>query len=308
MLRRTFLKSTSAALLTGMTRDLWAEDIAIKKKLDWSNGMKPLYCLAYIDPENKNHKNQEEFISKYPISVIPQDNRPRYISFKQRLRELNNTQKIFGYMMLIDENGLRGPAHELVRKVNNSWLTLPGGIVPTKDIPSGNIKKRRLYDPRSAEFRSRFVEACQLLVDQHDFDGIFLDNCTIYGRFASIPVLGDDLLEGLQQLITEIRTALPETILIGNTRYNFTGLNGEMNEGRPNELVKEAKPIPGQVQPYINMFHYYMKGSSKKDLLFAENYFRLALQNKCFFGTGINPQTIRWYEFFDRVLAEYEIV
>ncbi|MFW5444433.1 MAG: hypothetical protein ACKE51_09025 [Methylococcaceae bacterium] len=305
MQRRTFLKGASATLLGSLSPEIYSAPV-IKTKIDWSHGMQPLYCLAYIDPEYKLHKGQESFIAKYPITVIPQESSSKYFRFRKKLAALNPQQKVLAYQITLDENGLRGPGHELLRYVRNSWLTLPGGIVPTIDIRSGNVLKRRIYDPRDAEFRERFVEACQLLVNKYEFDGIFLDNCTIYARFASIPFLGDSLKQGLQQLIQEIRSALPNTILMGNSRYNWSGLNGEMNEGRPKELSKEAAVFSGHVAPAFDMYHYYMKDNN--DLIAAEQNFRLALANRCFYGTAINAQTIKWYPFFEKVLSEYEIV
>ena len=60
MERRTFLKATGAALISSMINESKAATIQ-KTKIDWSHGMKPLYCLAYIDPLYKLHKNQENF-------------------------------------------------------------------------------------------------------------------------------------------------------------------------------------------------------------------------------------------------------
>jgi len=305
MQRRTFLKGAGAAMIGGLSHSGLSNAEINKPKITWSNGMKPLYCLAYIDPLNKSHKGQERLIAKYPMAVIPQDARSRYSFFRKRLRILNPQQKVIAYQMTLDENGLRGPGHEFLRKVKNSWLTLPGGIVPTIDIPSGKVLKRRIYDPRDSEFRQHFVEACQLLINQYEYDGIFLDNCTIYGRFSSIPYLGESLKQGLQQLILDVRKALPNAILVGNTRYDWNGLNGEMNEGRPHELPKETTFFSGHAKPSFDMYHYYMKNNN--DLITAEQNFRLALENQCFFGTGINAQTIKWYPFFDRILSEYEI-
>lgn len=158
--------------------------------------------------------------------------------------------------------------------------------MPTINIPSGNVLKRRIFDPRIPQFRDKFVKACELLVHQHGFDGyFFFDNCTIYGFLYSIPVLGHELLDALHELISDVRNALPNTLLIGNSRYSINGLNGEMNEGRPSELVEEAKPINGHSRPYINMYHHYMNSLDEKNILFAEKQFRIALENKCFFGT-----------------------
>ncbi len=305
MQRRFFLKSTSAVLMSAISPGIYP-NFAIKSTIEWSHGMKPLYCLAYIDPEYKLHKGQESSIAKYPITVIPQESSSKYYRFRKKLAGLNSQQKVLAYQMTLDENGLRGPGHELLRKVNNSWLTLPGGIIPTIDIPSGKVMKRRIYDPRDEEFRQRFVEACKLLVNKYEFDGIFLDNCTIYGRFANVPYLGSSLKQGLQQLIQDVRSALPDTILLGNSRYNWKGLNGEMNEGRPKELSKEVAFFSGHVKPHINMYQYYMKKSN--DVLVAEQNFRLAIANQCFFGVAVNAQTIKWFDFFDKVLSEYEIV
>ena len=303
MLRRTFLKSLGAASLYMPFSNSLSK---VDARITWSSGLKPLYCLAYIDPEYPPHKGQELSISRYPLAIIPQDSRSRYSCFRNRLRVLNPHQKVLAYQMTLDENGLRGPGHELVRKVKNSWLTLPGGVVPTINIRSGNILKRRIYDPRDPEFRQSFVEACQILINRYEFDGIFLDNCTIYGRFASIPILGESLMQGLQQLIQEVRAVIPNAILVGNSRYNWRALNGEMNENRPEELSEEATSFSGHVPPVINMYYYKM--NDRDNLLSAELNFRLALKNRCFFGTGVNAQTIEWYPIFDKVLSEYEVV
>ncbi len=306
MLRRTFLQGAGAALLSGYTTKILSAAESNSSVINWSNGIKPLYCQAFIDPANKVHRGQELAISKYPIALIPQDNRVQFGQFRTKLRRLNPLQTVLAYHATLDENGVPGPAHDLVRKLKNSWITLPGGIVPTIDLKSGNVLKRRIYDPRDAAFRKTFIDACGLLIDKYKFDGIFLDNCTIYPIFANIPYLGDELKQGLQELIHEVRLAFPKTILIGNSSYTWSYLNGEMNEGRPKDLPKEALDISGHTDPKINMFHYYMKDQS--DLIHAENNFRFAIENHCFYGTGINAQTIRWYPFFDKVLSEYKIV
>lgn len=306
MERRTFLKATGAALISSVINESSAA-IVQKTKIEWSQGMKPLYCLAYIDPLNKLHKNQEQFIARYPITVIPQDSQASYFQFRNRLRKLNPDQKVLAYQVVLDENELRGPGHERIRKLNNSWLELPGGVVPTINVKSGGkYKEFRLYDPRDPLFRSEFVESCKTMVNKNGFDGIFLDNCTIYARFASVPFWGDELKAALQQLILEVRDALPNAILIGNSRYNWDGLNGEMNEGRPNELAQEMTSYPGHVEPAISFYHYYMKNNN--DVIEAEKHLKLAIENQCFFGTGINAQTIKWYPFFDSILSKYEII
>ncbi len=306
MLRRTFLQGAGAALATTFSPSILSAVSDERPIIDWSSGMPPLYCLAYIDPANKLHRGQELTISKFPIAVIPQDNRVQFGQFRKKLARLNPTQIVLAYHATLDEHGIPGPAHDIVRKAKNSWITLPGGITPTIKLQSGNILNRRLYDPRNREFKDRFIEACGLLIDKYNFDGIFLDNCTVYPVVGNIPFLGDELRQGLQDLITEVRNAFPKAILIGNSSYSWAGLNGEMNEGRPKDLPKEARPFAGHSKPNINMFHYIMKDNN--DLIHAENNFRFALDNQCFYGTGINYQTIKWYPFFDKVLSEYKIV
>lgn len=313
MLRRTFIQGAGIALGSALAPSTLIaaptqNEMAIQANniIDWSSGMKPLYCLAYIDPANKLHRGQERTIAKFPIAVIPQDNRPQFGPFRIKLRQYNPTQKVLAYHATLDEHGVPGPAHDIIRKAKNSWITLPGGITPTIDIPSGKVLKRRIYDPRNLEFRQRFIEACDLLINKYKFEGIFLDNCTIYPKFRNIPFLGDELMEGLQQLITEVRNEFQNAILIGNSSYSWAGLNGEMNEGRPNDLIKEAKSLETHVEPYINMYHFFMKNDG--DLVNAEKNFRHALENRCFYGVGVNTTKITWYPFFDKVLLEYRIV
>ncbi|MEQ1637424.1 MAG: putative glycoside hydrolase [Methylococcales bacterium] len=311
--RRDFIKkAATGAVVLSQSNLIAAATISPKVSsptiIDWSHGMKPLYCLAYIDPLYKPHQGQESFIAKYPIAVIPQGSIPRYTDFRNNLRKLNPQQKVLAYQVTLDENELLGPGHDqLFRKLKNSWLTLPGGIVPTISVKSaGKVKKFRIYDPRDLTFRKQFVEVCKVLVNQNGFDGIFFDNCTIYSQFINIPILGKQLVDALQQLILEVRSELPNALLIGNSRYNFKGLNGEMNENRSASLAQEVMSLQGRGVPSYDMYHYYMKNSN--DLLNAEYHFRYALANRCFFGTGINPQTIGWYPFFDKVLSQFQIV
>jgi hypothetical protein len=307
MLRRTFLQGAGAVLASSLSPSVLSATSSNKSIIDWSNGIKPVYCLAYIDPANKLHRGQELEISKYPIAVIPQDNRVQFGQFRTKLKRLNKNQKILAYQLTLDENEIPGPGHDLIRKLKNSWLTLPGGIKASINVKSAGVYKDfRIYDPRDLVFRQKFIEACKLLVNKNGFDGIFLDNCTIYGMYSNIPILGNELMNALQSLIDEVRIALPNTILIGNSRYNWNGLNGEMNEGRPSELPKEVAGFSGHASPQINMYHYYMKNSN--DLINAEQNFRWALENQCFFGTGINNQTIKYYNFFDKILSEYQIL
>ena len=60
--RRSFLCNVASTSLALMCSDGIAESNAKQnnKIIDWSHGMPPLFCTAYIDPGIKSQQNQEK--------------------------------------------------------------------------------------------------------------------------------------------------------------------------------------------------------------------------------------------------------
>lgn len=261
---------------------------------EWCNGMPPVYCLAYIDPNNPKHQNQDDAIARFPMALVPQDDRGYFKRWREGLRNKNSKIRLLAYICTIEETDVPGPGHRAVRPVTSAWVRHLG-VTPTVD------GRRRIYDPRNKDWQDAFVRACVLTMNSDAYEGIFLDQCSVFTKAAPIPSIFDEMKDALEQTLVRVREQLPNAILIGNSRYSWAGLNGEMNEGRPEDLAKEVAAPATHVRPFLNLFHHYIK---EPDLREAESLFRLALKNRCFYGCCVNAQTIGWYDFFDSVLAE----
>lgn len=278
------------------------------KTINWSQGIKPLFCTAYIDPGIDVQKNQEKCVAKYPIALVPQDNRKHFVRWRDKVRGINPNIKLMGYQMVIEETAVPGPGHDILRTIDNSWVKYPGGYtlkVTYKTAPEKN-KYKRVFDPRQPEWQRGFIESCEATLNSYPFDGLFLDQCTIYIKAAINPITRSEMHEALNETLHELRRRVGDKILLGNSRYNWEALNGEMNESRPAELVNETRLTEKHYQPRLELFHYYMKNFNEPEKVRA--MFQLALNNKVFFGTSINAQTVRWHELFDELLNNYTII
>jgi hypothetical protein len=269
----------------------------------WSHGMPPLFCTAYIDPGIDSQKGQERFVAKYPLALVPQDDRKHFRRWRDDVRNINPEIKLLAYQMVIEETTVPGPGHDFLRQVKDSWVSYPGGYTPTVTFRTAVGKRdHRIYDPRSNEWQNRFLEACHKTLNSYPYQGLFLDQCTVYAKAALIPSVRDEMHAALQSALYELRKAHPDKIIIGNSRYSWGGLNGEMNESRPLDMAKESSHYQWHVKPRYELFHYYM--NSHLDEV-AKDLFVKAISNQMFYGAGINAQTVRWYPFMDDVLSEH---
>lgn len=278
-----------------------------KQIIDWSYGHKPLFCIAYIDPGIEVQKGQEAEVAKYPIALVPQDNRLRFRRWRDKVRRLNPDIKLLAYQMVIEETGIPGPGHELMRTLEDPWVRYPGGIVPTVTFATNvSGKRKRIFDPRRELWQQAFIQACQSTLASDDYDGLFLDQCTVYNKAALDPRVKREMLNALGATLDTLRSTLPNELIIGNSHYSWPALNGEMNENRPKRAAKEFLIDARRKVPRMELFHKYYRDGETSDEL--KDYFNLALKNKAFFGCALNAQTARWLPMFDQVLANYEIV
>jgi len=314
MTRRGFLAASSATLMMPMGMAAPIPDIlfpasnqpyAGKPLIDWSYGMRPLFCIAYIDPGIKSQQGQEEQVAKYPIALVPQDDRAHFRWWRERVRRLNPNIKMLAYQMVIEETTVPGPGHDVMRSAEKSWFHR-GEISPTVTYrTSTSAKRKRIFDPRLDEWQEKFLSACDQTLRSDDYAGIFLDQCTIYRSIIRNPIVYREMTDALQQTLLALRERHPSKIIIGNSRDSWLGLNGEMNESRPKDLKKETRILPDRGSSRLELFHYYMQ--NHHDTEAARKLFLLALENKAFFGVNVNAQTVREYKFIDEVLDDYII-
>lgn len=282
-------------------------DVISDNVIDWSWGMKPFFCVAYINPGIKSQKNQEKHIAKYPIAIVSQGTQKYYLEWLDRIVGINPKIKLLGYQMVIEETLNPGPGHDILRSAKNAWVTYPDGTIPTVTYRT-NVKntRKRIYDPRSNSWQRKFIDGCSAVLDSYRFDGLFLDQCTVYSGAAKNKDDFRGMMDSLNEALILLRERYPEKIIIGNSKYNWTALNGELNESRPNKIIAEMDTEFIRNVKRLEMFHLYTQESYSDE--FIKKLIRDAFASKAFFGCSPNAQNVRWLSVFDDVLKEYSIV
>lgn len=280
-----------------------ADDAMIDLPVNWSNGLPPLFCTAYIDPTLPPQQGQERVVAKYPLALVPQDSRQAFRAWRDKVKSINPAIKLLAYQMVIEESTVPGPGHDIVRKVNKHdvWVTYPGGITPK--ITWDN-KQYRIYDPRSTIWQNAFLEACEATYHNYPYDGLLLDNCTVYRVASLLPSVRAEMLAALNEVLLKLRARLPQAIIIGNTSEHFSALNGAVNENRPNDLPQEASQRD-YIQPTFVLSQLIVDTATPDDSVIRKNL-ALALNNQCFFGVAAPTyQRAYWPPIFDSVVSAY---
>ncbi|MCA9422238.1 MAG: hypothetical protein KC592_14540, partial [Nitrospira sp.] len=263
----------------------------------------PLFCTAYIDPGIPTQANQEAIIARYPLTLVPQDMRAKHIQWRNRIKHLNSNILMLGYQMVIEETSVPGPGHDRMRLVKDSWCEYPGGYHPTvKGYPSN--RDLRIFDPRRVEWQEAFLEACRAMLGSYPYNGLFLDQCTVYEKAHPIPTVKAEMRHALQITLLRLRHEFPNTILIGNSSYNWQGLNGEMNEGRPEQILLEFAPFDGHVQPTMDLYATILKDPT--DIERVKQDMALVHSLGAFFSAAVDYQHVLWFDAFDEVIAKYK--
>jgi hypothetical protein len=307
--RRDFIKGaltvTAASALLPLAGQAETLPQAIVDMLpaDWSHDMPPLFCTAYIDPTIAAQKNQEALVAKYPIALVPQDSRLVYQTWRDKVRNLNPSIKLMAYQQVITENIIPGPGHDILRKINNKagvWVSYPQNsnlITPTA------FGGRRVYDARSKVWQDAFLDACEAAYHGDQFEGLFLDNCTIFHLSVPIPSLQQEMTDALSQTLVKLRQRLPSTVIIGNTGDHFSSLNGAMNEDRSRDVSTQGKVRDYQA-PVINLYQF-ITDMKNPDMTKIKAELQQCLTHQSFFGLShLNDfQHVHWPALFDEVVA-----
>ena len=261
----------------------------------------PLFCVAYITPDAPGQENQQAIVARYPLALVPQDNRPVFRIWRDRVKELNPDILMLGYQIVIEESTVPGPGHDVMRTIKNSWCNYPGGFIPTVGKKG---KQRRIYDPRSNVWQERFLEACDRTLASYPFDGIFLDQLTVYFKSHPSPFARKEMLEALRDAVLKLRREFPNVILIGNSSYSFTGLNGEMVENRIGDAQTELAPFHGHAQPRMELVHTILKNPADVENLVRD--MPIAHARQAYYGASVDYQHVLWFEQFEAVVENYK--
>lgn len=258
----------------------------------------PIYAVAYIDPGLKSQQGQEATVARYPIALVPQDDRPHFRRWRDDVRRLNPRIILLAYQMTMEETTVPGPGHDRLRLARDSWCTWPGGAPVWGGKPE---KRRRLYDPRKAEWKERFLEACAVTLRSYPYDGLFLDQCGVFFLHSLPPHVRRQMRKHLGETLMELRRRQPGAVLIGNSSYDWEGLNGEMSEADESRFDNEFRSFAGHAQPQIDLGLVLLDETTGND-----DYVRRRLISTCrhgaLFSAAASYQHVPWFRVYDEVL------
>lgn len=206
-------------------------------------------AFSYVTP--KKHSGQEDIIAKFPLVVVPQQlTNGRDRKWKDRIREKNPDVMMLGYQVVCEEvEGDYGPGD---RKIMHLGFESNDGYIRYPDLSIPKNGPRKLLDMRKEQWQEAFLNACRQVMSSYEYDGIFLDQCTVYVIHHPEQSVRDEMLAALRVFIRDVlRPEFPDKLLIANSRYRFDGINGELMEDRLD--VNEIIPYTGHTQPEMNM-------------------------------------------------------
>ncbi len=266
-----------------------------------SNLLFPLFCVAYVTPDNPQQRGQEYLVARYPLAIVPQDDRKSFKQWRDKVKLINPNITMLGYQIVIEETTVPGPGHERMRSVKESWCTYPSGFVP-KVGPLW--KRKRIFDPRSAEWQSAFLHACSLTLKSYPYDGLFLDQCSIFQISHPERLVRAEMQSALQKTLTELRKLFPDKILIGNSNRHWKDLNGEMWEDITYLPNKDESSVivhrPPQVELILKVVNSNVDEETVKLLM------QQAHAKGASFGISQTYQQILWYGIFDEVMEAHQ--
>ncbi len=258
----------------------------------------PLFCVAYIDPNVPGQGGQEALVARYPLALVPQDMNASFWQWRDRVKGRNPNIVMLGYQMTIEETTVPGPGHAVLKQISDAWCVYPNGFVPT--VGSRGL---RIFDPRKPEWQQNFLKACQTTLESYPYDGLFLDQCTVFGIANPLESVRAEMRQALQDALLALRNAFPTKVFIGNSSFQWRGLNGEMNESRLADLGS-ASSFTGHVDPVMPLYvsrlrHAFDVGVMKKEMAKARAHGAL-------YGASVDYQHVLWFDEFDEVLAEFK--
>ena len=260
------------------------------------------FCTAYITPDAPGQSGQEATVARYPLALVPQDTRAAFVQWRDRVRQLNPGIVLLGYQIVIEETLDPGPGNDELRKLtaNSSYCVYPGGYVPTVPVAPGP-RQMRIFDPRAREWQEQFLRACRAVVSSYPYDGLFLDQCTVYTKAHPLPGVREEMRSALQATLLRLRAEYPDTIIVGNSSFHWAGLNGELNEARPADVANELRPFAAHAAPEVQLVQTLVKNPADRQTMLEQ--MQAAHARGAFFGAGVDYQHILPFELLSAVAA-----
>jgi len=104
----------------------------------------------------------------------------------------------------------------------------------------------------------------------------------------------------LQETLLQLRGEFPSALLVGNSSYNWSGLNGEMNEGRFRDMESQFTPYHGHVSPRVVLYQSLIPSTADFETVKKEMAAALALG--ALYGVAVDYQHVLWFDLFNDVI------
>lgn len=204
----------------------------------------------------------EALIARFPLVLLSQTTHSSYShASKELIRTYNPNVVLLGYQVFSEEvnRATPGPGEALMWALRNAT---PDPYM--RDGPGGDdtgtitqVGGRNLYDYRKPVWQNGILAALEALVADYAWDGFFFDNCTVFAAHHPDAAVRAQLLLALRGFLRDVvRPRFPNLLLIGNSGDPaFEGLNGELNENRPNDYATELPSSPLHSQPEVKLAH-----------------------------------------------------
>lgn len=248
-----------------------------------------IFCIAYIDPKSDLSNGQIETIAKYPLAIVPQDDRKHYVDWKNSIKASNNNIKLYAYQMTVEETTVPGPGHRRLSMANGEWVKYAG------IYPVSKYKSRRFFDPRSKVWQKAFLKGVMETLASYPYDGIFLDQCAIFGKMAPIQSIRSEMDDALQHTLSILRQEVGDTVtIIANSLNRWNNIDGQMIESLPENMKTY---IGHKSSERKSLYFHYLNNS---DYIEAERLFDEARTKNLCYGCAPNAQTVIWPSFFEK--------
>jgi len=249
-----------------------------------------IYCIDWIQVETDAQRGQEETVARFPLAVHDAVLTAAHVEHLQRVKALNPEQVMLGYVIWNHETSAVGPGNEILQTLSDDAY-----------VPTVTVDGNRLFDFREYEVQGALLEACRATLDAYPFDGLFLDNCTVWDAAAAPNTAArTDMENALLRTLAKLRAMYPEHLLIGNTADNWPHLNGEQNEDRTADWAAEFISYPGHASPEMNLAMVLMDdtgGTSQTAV--ATHYAAARHYANTWFGACVDYQHPVWWDAYD---------
>lgn len=259
----------------------------------------PLYAVAFIDPGIEAQQGQEATVAKYPLALVPQDMRTLHVAWRDRIRALNPNIVLCAYQISVEGTTVPGPGHDELRKIKeiSSFIRNLDGSFRTI-----NSRGLRLYDPRAREWRERFLDACSITLASYPYQGLFLDQYSVFAAHGVVPWEREEIKEALRATARELRKRHPDALLIANSAFDWPDLNGEMNENKKHNLTRELRSNSIHSKPELNLGLVLLEDDTREP-----PELRRMLGDICGHGALFSAakvyQRVPWFPLYDEILA-----